>query len=100
MSVLGMIVSGSLLVEPMVGIQSLAAKFLLDCCFLRRGRDEVTRHFYRLVFFRSVRPCLVFTAAEVNCSLAGLGELTFLQLSTTYPPAVAGRNIGCVFLEG
>ena len=33
-----------------------------------------------------------------NCGL-GLGELTFLQLSTTYPLVTAGRNVGCVFPE-
>lgn len=27
----------------------------------------------------------------------GLGELTFLQLSTTYVPVVAGRSVGYVF---
>jgi len=31
--------------------------------------------------------------AEDNCGL-GLGELTFLQLSTTYAPVIAGRSVG------
>jgi len=33
-----------------------------------------------------------------NCGL-GLGELTFLQLSTTYLPVAAGRSVGCVLLQ-
>jgi battenin len=35
---------------------------------------------------------------ERNC-ITGLGELTFLQLSTTYnPPQIAGRSLGYVLL--
>ena len=29
----------------------------------------------------------------------GLGGLTFLQLSTTYVPTIAGRSVGYAFLE-
>ena len=36
--------------------------------------------------------------AEDNRDL-GLGELTFLQLSTTYASVIAGRSVGYVLLE-
>jgi hypothetical protein len=68
------------------------------CCSVRWNRNEAARHFYCLVLFRSVRPRFVSTVAEDYRGL-GLGELTFLQLSTTYAPVIAGRSVGYVFLE-
>lgn len=79
------------------GYTKLGRGISLGCCFLQWSRDEVTRDFYRLVFFRSVQPFFASTVAEVNGG-SGLGELTFLQLSTTYTPAIAGYSVGCVFL--
>jgi hypothetical protein len=64
---------------------------------LRRSRDEVARHWHRLVLFWFVQAPFVVAIAEDNPGL-GLGELTFLQLSTTYVPTVAGRSVGYVFL--
>ena len=64
---------------------------------LRRSRDEVAWNWHRLVLFWFVQAPLSVTTAEDNRGL-GLGELTFLQLSTTYSPTVAGRSVGYVFL--
>ena len=92
MSVLGMIVSGGVIPvdpKPNCGISSGRRP-------LRWSGDEVARHLYCVVFFRFVEPCFLSTVTEVDRGL-GLGELTFLQLSTTYAPAVAGRSVGYVF---
>jgi len=67
----------------------------LGCCSLRWSRDEAARYFYCLVLFRSVQPRFLLIVAEDNCG-SGLGELTFLQLSTTYVPVIAGRSVGYV----
>ena len=67
-------------------------------CSLRWSRDEVARHFYCVILLRSVQARFLSIVAEANCDL-GLGELTFLQLSTTYAPVVAGRSVGYVSPE-
>lgn len=96
MSVLGMIVSGVVPLPPAVYLR-------LDCGnssgrrSLRWSRDETSWHFHRVVLFRSVQPYFLSILAEYTCGL-GLGELTFLQLSTTYAPVIAGRSVGYVFL--
>ena len=95
MSILGMIVSCDLLFAPALQIQR---RFLQGCCSVRWCRDEAARYLYCFVFFRSVQLRFVSVVAEDNCGL-GLGELTFLQLSTTYVPVLAGRSVGYVFLE-
>jgi len=71
-----------------------------DRCLLRRSRDEAARHFHRVILFRSVQPRFHQTVAGDNhIPVLGLGGLTFLQLTTTYSPVIAGRNIGHVFFE-
>ena len=67
-----------------------------DRCSFQWSRDEVARYFHRVVLFRSVQSRFLFTVAGDNRHL-GLGGLTFLQLTTTYAPVIAGHNIGCVF---
>ena len=95
MSVLGMAVSGDLSPAPTLQIRRGIPQ---GCCFVRWSRNEAARYFYCLVLYRSVQPRFVSTVAEDDYGL-GLGELTFLQLSTTYAPVIAGRSVGYVFLE-
>ncbi|KAH9994961.1 CLN3 protein-domain-containing protein [Russula compacta] len=81
---------------------SLIAKFSWP--YILRGRIRYVRRLIGCCFL-SVTGMIVVAASEglssrlfgISCaSLAsGLGELTFLQLSTTYhPPSVAGRGVG------
>jgi len=65
---------------------------------LRWCRDEASGHFHRVILYRSVRPCFLTIVAEDDHNL-GLGGLTILQLTTTYAPVVAGRNIGYVLFK-
>jgi len=97
MSVLGMIVSGVTVAHTDTVDPELDRGTCSGRRFLRWGRDEVARHFYCVVLFRSVQACPLLSVAEDNCGL-GLGELTFLQLSTTYLPAAAGRSVGYVLV--
>ena len=69
-----------------------------DRCSLWWGRDEVARHFHRVILFRSAQSYFLLTATKGDHD-TGLGGLTFLQLTTTYVPVIAGRSIGYVFLE-
>ena len=71
---------------------------LPDRCSLRWGRDEVARHFHRVILFRSAQPRFLSAVTKGDYD-TGLGGLTFLQLTTTYVPVIAGRSIGYVFLE-
>lgn len=49
--------------------------------------------------FSSGKHILYSAHIVANCLRLGLGELTFLQLSTTYaPPSVAGHSVGCALL--
>lgn len=82
---------------PRAGNSKLDREISSDRCSLRWSRDEVARHCDRLILFRSVQPCLLLTVTQGNRGL-GLGELTFLQLSTTYTPVIAGRSVGYVLL--
>ena len=97
MSVLGMIVSGGA-VAPYCIYPKLECGIPSDRCPVRWSGDEAARHFHRVFLFRSVQPCSLSTVAEDDHT-AGLGGLTLLQLTTTYPSSIAGRNIGHVFLE-
>jgi len=97
MSVLGMIVSDFALLLPCTVYPKLECGILSDRCSLQRGRDEAVRHFCRVILFRSVQPRFHPIVAEDNhIPVLGLGGLTFLQLTTTYSPVLAGRNIGHV----
>ena len=77
----------------------LNREFCSGCISLRWSRDEIARHFNCVILFRSVQAYFLSTVAEDNCGL-GLGELTFLQLSTTYLPVAAGRSVGYVLFRG
>lgn len=96
MSVLGMIVSDivrsrTVNSDPDWGIPQ-------GCCILWWSGNEVNWHLYCFVLVRSVQSSFLSIVAEDGPAL-GLGELTFLQLSTTYIPVIAGRSVGYVFLQ-
>lgn len=69
----------------------------LDRCFLQWSRDEAFRHLRRLILFWSVKPRLC-SIRDTHAVSLGLGGLTFMQLTTTYAPVIAGHNVGHVFL--
>ena len=66
---------------------------------LRWSRDKVVWHMCCLVLFQSVQACFLSILAEDTCCL-GLGELTFLRLSTIYTLTITGCSIRYVLLEG
>ena len=96
MSVLGMIVSD--VVRPRTVNPDPDWGIPQGCCTFWWSRNEANWHLYCLVLVRFVQPCFLSIVAEGGPAL-GLGELTFLQLSTTYIPAIAGRSVGYVLLE-
>ncbi|KAF8482724.1 batten's disease protein Cln3 [Russula ochroleuca] len=81
---------------------SIVAKFSWP--YILKGRIRYTRRLIGCCFLSVTGMIVVATSAGLSARLfgigcasfaAGLGELTFLQLSTTFhPPSVAGRGVG------
>jgi len=68
----------------------------LGCCIVRAIVYEVDRNLPGFIFVWCVDFLFLISMMKLICYL-GLGELTFLQLSTTYtPPSVGGHGIGFV----